>query len=350
MLTTNLQTFMRDHAVIDNSIFDEVTNKARHLGNRKLMEQCRIARARCDETKQVLRVRQTTIAKAKEEIEACKAKKISMEQLAIDMDMVIASPSSQNNQRSEDIWFLQDNPASNTIKTIKEFEPNNNQPTESTLTREKIQHDCDSDATLTSRHHAASTPSLSDHESGIEMVAPPMENNSTSDISSSQEDTLNSSQCSQSKQHKVNAILSEQKRETSMHKRKSFAGFAQPLSIPSLQTVPKKKSSELNVNRLSDSTNTDVSEQDEGTSHTMDDESESQSSHSLDSDTSRCLVDQIRELGDIESMGRTKKGSDDSSSVTRLVSYQHTCKFSHRDWVCYNHSRPWCTSWSVKFH
>lgn len=104
-LYRSLVTFIKDHKVMDSAVFDDVSQKARNLGNRKLMDQCRVAKARCEETRQLLRVREATVYKAREELEAQRARLIPLEQLAADTDITPIRASSFSQPRSqEDVW------------------------------------------------------------------------------------------------------------------------------------------------------------------------------------------------------------------------------------------------------
>lgn len=104
-LCHSLMTFIKDHKVMDSAVFDDVCQKARNLGNRKLMDQCRVARARCEETRQVLRVREATVYKAREELEAQRARLIPLEQLAANTNITPIQAASFNQPSSqEDIW------------------------------------------------------------------------------------------------------------------------------------------------------------------------------------------------------------------------------------------------------
>ncbi|XP_014670666.1 PREDICTED: uncharacterized protein LOC106811518 [Priapulus caudatus] len=57
-LSTSLKSYLEEHPAISADTFDRVTHLAGKLGNDKLQEQCRVARARCTETQQLIGMRQ----------------------------------------------------------------------------------------------------------------------------------------------------------------------------------------------------------------------------------------------------------------------------------------------------
>ncbi|XP_033754593.1 puratrophin-1-like isoform X1 [Pecten maximus] len=65
-LLRSLQVYLRDHPMMKEETFVSMMDLAKKLRNEKLMEQCRVARARCEETHNLLMARQTTLREAKD--------------------------------------------------------------------------------------------------------------------------------------------------------------------------------------------------------------------------------------------------------------------------------------------
>lgn len=189
-LHSRLMSFIKDHKIMDSSIFDEVSVKAKNLNNKKLVEQCRVAKSRCEETKQVIKVREMTIMKAREEIEAQTAKRISVEKLASDTKIVPVTKSTyiSDSTNGEDIWVPR--------LSLHVEDSNNNQ-------KQKTGQS-DNQATTTS----LSTPTRTvSHDT----------------LASSEEDLLTSSIPAQV--NSVSPVAADHQSEESLVKRKSFAGF-----------------------------------------------------------------------------------------------------------------------------
>jgi len=80
-------------------VFDEISKEARFLSNRKLHEQCKVARGRCNDTRQLLLARQAMVDRARREIEMCRANGISLVQLGSD------TPSQSAETQNGEEWF-----------------------------------------------------------------------------------------------------------------------------------------------------------------------------------------------------------------------------------------------------
>lgn len=65
----SLQEYLEDHPSITEEVFTEMTELATRLGNEKLVEQCKIAKIRCQETVDLIETRQATLLKAKQQTE-----------------------------------------------------------------------------------------------------------------------------------------------------------------------------------------------------------------------------------------------------------------------------------------
>lgn len=65
-LLRSLEVYLRDHPVMKEETFVSMLELAQKLNNEKLVEQCRVAKARCQETHKLLCLRQTTLRQAKE--------------------------------------------------------------------------------------------------------------------------------------------------------------------------------------------------------------------------------------------------------------------------------------------
>lgn len=301
-LSANLTSFINSHKVMDKKAFDDVSIKARNLGNKKLMEQCRVARSRCEETKQVLKVREATIVKAKEEIEAQKAKRISLEQLAADTNItpLTASSSKHSPDQDEDIWLPQTPSSDATCTQNKQLATNrrqskteclpgeddtNNNSKETTKADQRVVTKCvhsrtrSEDTSMT----MADLPSVS---STLTESLDTMASSSQEDMLSrdgSQSDMLNDSQ--NEKLHQVTPIIvPDELKENAMVKRRSFAGFTASTAFPSFNDL-SKVTKPANDERLS----TDMSELDEGLVPDS-------SSHS-NTEISKSVVEKLEELG-----------------------------------------------------
>lgn len=68
-LLSSLELYLTDHEPVPNTVFDSMDKLSTRVENDKLQEQCKVARSRCIETEQLLRIRQSTLKKAKEQIE-----------------------------------------------------------------------------------------------------------------------------------------------------------------------------------------------------------------------------------------------------------------------------------------
>uniref|UniRef100_T1J0M6 DH domain-containing protein n=1 Tax=Strigamia maritima TaxID=126957 RepID=T1J0M6_STRMM len=62
-----LQTYLQNHPPISNDVFQEMINLANKLENDKLLDQCKVAQTRCQETTDLIRTRQTTLLKARQQ-------------------------------------------------------------------------------------------------------------------------------------------------------------------------------------------------------------------------------------------------------------------------------------------
>ena len=54
LLATGLKSFMDEKTIIDDVVFDQISREARFLSNRKLSEQCKMAKRRCSETRSIV--------------------------------------------------------------------------------------------------------------------------------------------------------------------------------------------------------------------------------------------------------------------------------------------------------
>lgn len=68
LLASGLKSFMDQKSFIDDAAFDEISKEARFLSNRKLAEQCKMAKRRCHETKHLLDARWTIVKQKREDI------------------------------------------------------------------------------------------------------------------------------------------------------------------------------------------------------------------------------------------------------------------------------------------
>lgn len=258
-LCDNLQAFLRNHKIMETSVFDDIALKASNLGNKKLVDQCRIAKARCEETQKLIKYRETTIYKAREEIEARRAKKISLEQLAANTNIspLRTQTSSVSQDDAEDIWLPQSPPPKCPAKTVKDDKNNNGIKLNHSLT--SLPDDTESkDSTLKSIKSSQSRDTLA---------------------SSSQEDLLTGSQsdveAAASKAQSVKSISpvdSSHQKEDTLVKRRSFAGFASSNSCTSLCNLNKGASNQHSTH-ASDRHSAELSEQDEGLAAFEDDRS-----------------------------------------------------------------------------
>jgi len=315
-LSANLASFMKSHKVIDRKTFDEASFKARGLGNKRLIDQCKIAKARCEETKQVLKVRQTTITKAKEEIEAQKARRISLEQLAADTNITPLTKlpnKSLADTGNEDIWLPQPNTPSPSQITTSRAGVNENKSNQSVQSTKPPSDDTNNNtgSRRVSKAAKLSVRSASNHtrtkseDNSVRLVdessyKSPLTESIDTMASSSQEDMLspNGSQSdilSQSSSEKqtstVTAIKSEQNAAESVIKRRSFAGFtASPNTFPQFNNLTK------DTNKLADTMtkhlSQNLSELDEGLA-TVDDDSSCNSHAEL----GKSVVEKLEELG-----------------------------------------------------
>ncbi|XP_060080270.1 uncharacterized protein LOC132559667 [Ylistrum balloti] len=67
-LLRSLQVYLRDHPMMKEETFISMMDLAKKLRNEKLMEQCRVARARCEETHSLLTARQSALQEAKDKM------------------------------------------------------------------------------------------------------------------------------------------------------------------------------------------------------------------------------------------------------------------------------------------
>ena len=68
LLATGLKSFMEQKSFIDDATFDEISKEARFLSNRKLAEQCKMAKRRCHETRHLLDARWTIVKQKREDL------------------------------------------------------------------------------------------------------------------------------------------------------------------------------------------------------------------------------------------------------------------------------------------
>ena len=339
-LSNSLTSFIKEHKIIDKRVFDDVAVKARNLGNKKLMEQCRIARSRCEETKQVLKVRETTIVRAREEIEAQRARKISLDQLAAETNITpltspakcVKTPSASH--EDEDIWLPQSpsqeqtTTANSSIRKSKSHSKSDDSNNNVTKKLSASKNPSQSPIPRTNSEGAQLGSAADSSNNLLDVPKPKLTESLDTMASSSQEDILSSSEgagsqsdiiedtnsTNGSSSHVVSPITSH--KEASAIKRRSFAGFtASPTS--SQQNFPsnnlskysnKKNAVEDSVKRLSDSPSTDISEHDEGLASNHGDDNSSTNSHA---ELSKSVVEKLEELEIID----TSVGHQDGRKV-----------------------------------
>ena len=68
LLATGLKSFMDEKTIIDDVVFDQISREARFLSNRKLSEQCKMAKRRCSETRHLLQSRLDCLARKQLEV------------------------------------------------------------------------------------------------------------------------------------------------------------------------------------------------------------------------------------------------------------------------------------------
>nr|XP_022340568.1 pleckstrin homology domain-containing family G member 4B-like isoform X5 [Crassostrea virginica] len=68
-LLRSLELYLRDHPVMKQETFTCMFDLAEKLHSDKLLEQCRVAKERCDETQKLLTLRQCTLKRAREKLE-----------------------------------------------------------------------------------------------------------------------------------------------------------------------------------------------------------------------------------------------------------------------------------------
>lgn len=68
LLASSLKSFMEQKSFIDDATFDEISKEARFLSNRKLSDQCKMAKRRCSETRHLLNTRWELVMKKQEEL------------------------------------------------------------------------------------------------------------------------------------------------------------------------------------------------------------------------------------------------------------------------------------------
>ena len=68
-LLHHLESYLRDHPPLQADFFDKMLRLAEKLENFKLQEQCKVAHSRCLETDHMLRVRQSSLRKAKHKLD-----------------------------------------------------------------------------------------------------------------------------------------------------------------------------------------------------------------------------------------------------------------------------------------
>ena len=340
-LSNSLTSFIKEHKIIDKRVFDDVAVKARNLGNKKLMEQCRIARSRCEETKQVLKVRETTIVRAREEIEAQRARKISLDQLAAETNITpltspakcVKTPSASH--EDEDIWLPQSpsqeqtTTANSSIRKSKSHSKSDDSNNNVTKKLSASKNPSQSSIPRTNSEGAQLGSAADSSNNLLDVPKPKLTESLDTMASSSQEDILSSegagsqsdiigdtNSTNGSNTHVVSPIMSESRKESSAVKRRSFAGFtASPTS--SQQNFPsnnlskyssKKNAVEDSVKRLSDSPSTDISEHDEGLASNHGDDNSSTNSHA---ELSKSVVEKLEELEIID----TSVGHQDGRKV-----------------------------------
>lgn len=67
-LLRSLELYLRDHPVMKEETFISMIDLARKLQNDRLIEQCSVAKSRCEETQKLLILRQTTLKRAREQM------------------------------------------------------------------------------------------------------------------------------------------------------------------------------------------------------------------------------------------------------------------------------------------
>ena len=67
-LLQSLDLYLRDHPVMKPETFDSMFQMAEKLESEKLLDQCRVAKARCEETQNLLNLRRSTLKRAKEKM------------------------------------------------------------------------------------------------------------------------------------------------------------------------------------------------------------------------------------------------------------------------------------------
>ncbi|XP_067930542.1 uncharacterized protein [Watersipora subatra] len=325
-LSSDLSTFIKSHKMIDKKVFDDVAVKARNLGNKKLIEQSRIARSRCEETKQVLKVRETTIVKAKEEIEAQRAKRISLKQLAADTNItpLKTSDSPTSPPAVEDIWLPQSviaDDAKNNDFTDEQEEASDDTNNNLAKGREKQN---DSIKCIHVRTKSADTClemvdiSSANMTSSVDTMA--SSSQGALSQTGSQSDLL--SESSGDKKHQVSPIiLPKDLNEGSMAKRRSFAGFANSTAYPSFNDLAKMSKVSPDK-RLSG----DTSELDEGLV-TIDDDSSCHSTAEL----TKSVVEKLEELGIDRSTRAKTKGKDASLRDSVITGSSDSLTSFHED-------------------
>ncbi|XP_035827449.1 uncharacterized protein LOC101857760 [Aplysia californica] len=74
-LLRSLNVYLAEHPPVSEENFAAMLDAAQRLHNEKLLEQCRVAKARCQETHQLLQLRQTTLRRARNQMEVEQALK-----------------------------------------------------------------------------------------------------------------------------------------------------------------------------------------------------------------------------------------------------------------------------------
>ena len=69
-LLVSLDLYLKEHPALGKETFQNMQDLANKLGNDKLIDQCKVAHARCLETAQLLKLRRVTLQKAKDKMEA----------------------------------------------------------------------------------------------------------------------------------------------------------------------------------------------------------------------------------------------------------------------------------------
>lgn len=67
-LVQSLDHYLQQHPPFSKSTFEEMVAEAKRVSNERLLEQCHVAKARCEETHQLLHLRQNTLRKAMEQL------------------------------------------------------------------------------------------------------------------------------------------------------------------------------------------------------------------------------------------------------------------------------------------